>query len=347
MSFSAGSALSGAAGGASAGAAFGPWGAAIGGAAGGLLGGFAGGGSKGSSGHSQEYYNALEQAQWERNYNAQKEFAQQGIRWRVDDAKAAGLHPIFGLGGFGASFTPSGGQIIAGDSGGGSSGGGYDVGSSLESLGQSFGRAMSAKQTEQERAAAKIKQEHMESLQAENMMLQNDSLRADIALQQAKTSAMAVSTQQQVPAMPSLRTRADGAIIPGQANATSSSLFTVQPAEITANTPGRPGTEAGTIPDLGFARTNDGGYAPVYSNDVKQRLEEDLVGEISWSLRNRVPALVNSAASAPPSEYLRPGERWNFNMLQGAWYPVSGSTIGERLYKYLGTKTRVPEYIGF
>lgn len=29
---------------------------------------------------------------------AQREFAQQGIRWRVEDAKAAGLHPLYALG---------------------------------------------------------------------------------------------------------------------------------------------------------------------------------------------------------------------------------------------------------
>lgn len=41
------------------------------------------------------------------NYNAQKEFAQSGIQWKVIDAKKAGLHPLFALGGGGASFSPS------------------------------------------------------------------------------------------------------------------------------------------------------------------------------------------------------------------------------------------------
>lgn len=36
----------------------------------------------------------------------QKEFAQYGIRWRVEDAKAAGLHPLYALGAQVPSYTP-------------------------------------------------------------------------------------------------------------------------------------------------------------------------------------------------------------------------------------------------
>jgi hypothetical protein len=37
----------------------------------------------------------------------QREFAQYGIRWKVADAKAAGLHPLYATGAAGASYTPS------------------------------------------------------------------------------------------------------------------------------------------------------------------------------------------------------------------------------------------------
>lgn len=43
----------------------------------------------------------------EDNYQAQKEFAQHGIQWKVDDARRAGLHPLYALGGSGAAYTPS------------------------------------------------------------------------------------------------------------------------------------------------------------------------------------------------------------------------------------------------
>lgn len=37
----------------------------------------------------------------------QREFAQMGLRWKVADATAAGLHPVYALGGSGATFSPS------------------------------------------------------------------------------------------------------------------------------------------------------------------------------------------------------------------------------------------------
>lgn len=37
----------------------------------------------------------------------QREFAQHGIRWKVADAKAAGLHPLYAIGAQGASYSPT------------------------------------------------------------------------------------------------------------------------------------------------------------------------------------------------------------------------------------------------
>lgn len=41
------------------------------------------------------------------NLANQREFAQHGIQWRVADAKAAGLHPLFALSGGGAAYAPA------------------------------------------------------------------------------------------------------------------------------------------------------------------------------------------------------------------------------------------------
>lgn len=43
---------------------------------------------------------------WQRNYDAQKEFAQNSIQWRVQDAKAAGINPYAAIGGNTPGYTP-------------------------------------------------------------------------------------------------------------------------------------------------------------------------------------------------------------------------------------------------
>lgn len=47
------------------------------------------------------------------NVEQQKEFAKNSIQWKVADAKAAGLHPLFGAGLSGSSFSPN--PITVGD----------------------------------------------------------------------------------------------------------------------------------------------------------------------------------------------------------------------------------------
>ena len=53
----------------------------------------------------------------ERQENLQREFAQNSIQWRVNDAKKAGIHPIAALGSQGISYNPS---FVGGDNFGGS-----------------------------------------------------------------------------------------------------------------------------------------------------------------------------------------------------------------------------------
>lgn len=53
----------------------------------------------------------------QKNTRLQREFAQNSIQWRVEDAKKAGLHPLFALSGQGASFSPSGIMVDGGGAG--------------------------------------------------------------------------------------------------------------------------------------------------------------------------------------------------------------------------------------
>lgn len=112
---------------------------------------------------------AARQDRWaERNIEMQEDFAKQGIRWKVKDAKAAGVHPLYALGANTVSFSPvSVGGVGHSD----------PLPGALADAGQNLGRAVSAMSTPSEKMA--------EGLQLENMALQNDLLRTQIASQAA------------------------------------------------------------------------------------------------------------------------------------------------------------------
>lgn len=104
----------------------------LGAVAGGLLG--AGIGAAGSllGGYLQS--EATRKANAE-NLKHQEEFAKHGITWKVADAKAAGLHPLYAVGGSGATFSPSV-QVDGGMASG--------VSNSFQVMGQGVSRAAEA-----------------------------------------------------------------------------------------------------------------------------------------------------------------------------------------------------------
>lgn len=102
-----------------------------------------------------------------RNEQLQYEFAKNGIRWRVEDAKAAGINPIVALGGGGTSFSPISVGSTAPPDAPRSSG----VGEALQGMGQNVSRAVQATQTLNDRFTTQ-----MQELQLENQKLQNTLL---------------------------------------------------------------------------------------------------------------------------------------------------------------------------
>lgn len=132
-----------------------------------------------------------------RNIQLQKDFAQQGIRWKVEDAKAAGIHPLYALGANTTSFAP----VSVGSS---------SLGSGLASMGQDVGRAISATSTAPERASAMSTM--AQKLQLDNMSLQNQLLASKLAQQRASVNpplpgAVPVGTATEVPVDPKLQDR--------------------------------------------------------------------------------------------------------------------------------------------
>lgn len=103
------------------------------------------------------------QAEKDKDRALQKEFAQQGVRWRVEDAKAAGIHPVFALGASGASFQPVGGTGIA---------------EGVSSMGQNIAQAVDRTRTVPEKIDAYTAA--TQNLTLERMGLENQLLRAQI-----------------------------------------------------------------------------------------------------------------------------------------------------------------------
>lgn len=99
----------------------------------------------------------------EREYQHQKEFAQNGIRWKVADAKAAGIHPIYAIGANTPTYSP---QAAVGT----------DYG--LSKVGQDIGRAIEAGQTIKERAEARNMQQALNDAQIENIQSQTEQHKA-------------------------------------------------------------------------------------------------------------------------------------------------------------------------
>lgn len=85
----------------------------------------------------------------QQNMNMQRDFAQMGVRWRVDDAKAAGIHPLAALGAQTQSFSP----VQLGDTGSTNWSSALS-GLGLDKMGQNTDRAERATQTVAQRDAA-------------------------------------------------------------------------------------------------------------------------------------------------------------------------------------------------
>ncbi|AZL82909.1 DNA pilot protein [Apis mellifera associated microvirus 39] len=232
------------------------------------------------------------------NQQMQREFAQQGIRWRVSDAQAAGIHPLYALGAQIPTYSPS--QFIPG--------GGNALGEGIAQAGQHLGRAVKATQTQPEKDAEYA--EAIKKLELERGSLQNELLRSQIVrINQAGPGR----------SFPSLWDDISGAI-PGQGDDPRRSsvlgpqaLQKPKVLETTKVSPTAPHQEPAALAESGFSWTGTG-WAPVPSKLAKERIEDDLAAELSWSLRNRVPQTFVGARLQPPDWVkLKPDEEWWFH----------------------------------
>lgn len=112
------------------------------------------------------------------NLAAQREFAQYGMRWKVEDAKQAGLSPLLALGGSGAAFAPNPISISAGPD--------------MAQIGQNLGRAAQAMTSTVER---QVQQLQLETAAA--------SIQKDRAMAGYYDSLAARARQESTPGVPS------------------------------------------------------------------------------------------------------------------------------------------------
>lgn len=118
---------------------------------------------------------AAQREHTDRQVQLQKKFAQEGIRWRVEDAKKAGIHPLYALGASTPSYTPSAAAFNQAPA---------SMGSSLAAAGQDIGRAMNATRTAPERADAYT--ETLRGLQLKNAELDLEIKKTDLASRVAR-----------------------------------------------------------------------------------------------------------------------------------------------------------------
>lgn len=266
------------------------WGAiaAIGGAqlAGSLYGAY-------ESGRATDRANALSRELALRQEALQREFAQHGIRWRVEDAKAAGIHPLYALNASGANYSPVSTQVFADDS---KSNFARDF---SNVMGQNLSRAAMTTMTQEERVLA--------NLRMERAQLENELLRSQISNINQPTNPPLPSNS----GMPLLT--GQGNSYPTAGRVSNGGYVEEVPLRVTHTQPGRIGQDVGAIPDYAFARTSTG-LAIVPSKDVKERIEDQIIPETMWAIRNYVRPMWKIAPD--PKYYPLPkgynSWKWNF-----------------------------------
>lgn len=103
------------------------------------------------------------------NIALQREFAQNSLQWKAEDARKAGIHPIYAMGASGASFSP---VTVTQDSS-------NPMGQAVASMGQDLSRAVNATRTGSERDDAYSST--VKSLTLTRMGLENEVLSSQIA----------------------------------------------------------------------------------------------------------------------------------------------------------------------
>ncbi|UIW10382.1 DNA pilot protein [Flyfo microvirus Tbat2_144] len=244
----------------------------------------------------------------------QRDFAQHGVQWRADDARATGIHPLAAMGA--QLSTPSPIQISGhtASSSGAPAASNFGVspgvapqynpsdprGQALSNMGQDISRAITASATEYQRQQEVNNASQVLSL--ENQSLQNQLLAAQIA----RVRGAAVG-----PAFPSVR----GNFIAGQGNSGARvpvivpDQIKLAPAEVDSPSGRNSGYVAGVNPSTQTFLTPSGGYANEKSQKYAEATE-DQPWPFNWAfeLRERIPPTLTFGMVGTPPAAMPPRE---------------------------------------
>lgn len=219
------------------------------------------------------------------NYEAQKEFAQNGIRWKVEDAKRAGIHPLYALGASTQGYSPSGGYT-----------GDFGISDAAAHFGQGYERAQQAKMTKEERDKQDVRDAIQDMAALEDLNQKRRMNDAQIRLANSEIfrnfalSTNALRKTGLPPAMPG----GLGGVIAGQGNSYATGQTTPEISSVVTSEKGTPSVQAGSPPDVRFYRTISGGRAPLPTEEAGDAMDAALGSGLQWSFRNNlVPWLAN------------------------------------------------------
>ena len=219
------------------------------------------------------------------NYEAQKEFAQNGIRWKVEDAKRAGIHPLYALGASTQGYSPSGGY-----------GGDFGISDAAAQFGQGFERAQQAKMTKEEREKQEVRDAIQDMAALEDLNQKRRMNDAQIRLANSEIFRnFALSTNSlRMSGLPPAMPGGPGGVIAGQGNSYATGQTTPEISSVVTSEKGTPSVQAGSPPDVRFYRTLSGGRAPLPTEDAGDAMDAALGAGLQWSFRNNlVPWLAN------------------------------------------------------
>lgn len=236
----------------------------------------------------------------------QKEFAHEGITWRVRDVMRAygesGIHPLALLGVQGPSYTPVSYQMDSNN----------DLGKGIAGAGQDLSRALAAASDREGRDAMARR---FDALTTERMGLENELLRSRIASERARL------IQGVGPAAPSgawpvmdgqgVNTELRAPVAQGPGFVKDDAMSYRVPSAHPSHGPM-------AVPSVEWSLNSDGSYSPLMSKAYKERTEDQMLPGLKHFLANTVwPMFSPSSAKAPfPA---RDGYHWYIDG-KGDWH---------------------------